>query len=286
MSSRILIVGRGVVAQELEVQLASPDSVLCEKGEFVVKMVSSDEFTETPKIGAAFDIVILCGSDSRAAVKLLDEVTPATKIIDISQAYRFSPGWVYGRREMGGSASVIGATRVANPGCIASVATLLLSPIFAKIGKPSSMLYLDVTGGATIAGSTAQTERMSSLTTVHPHVREIAKACQLDEDHIWLFPKVCPSYTRGIRCAVPLPDLGLSVEDVRSIWDEAYRPNPTIHVEKFEIKSIAGNAWSGKLGAALTVVPHASGILAIGMIDNLLKGAVENAIYNIRDMLQ
>lgn len=286
MSPKILVVGQGTVAQELVTQLATRDSLLCEVGEFSVCVEGTNDFLNSPGMASRFDAVVLCGSKPEAAATAIEEYAPNSRILDISQAHRLSPGWVYGRRENGANRSVTGARRVANPGCVASAATLLLSPLFdTSSRRATSMIYLDVTGGATMAGAGQQRERVSSINSVHPHIREIAMACQLEEAQLWLYPTVCPSFSRGIRCVVPLPEIGLTATEVLDIWRSNYADEVGIRVEAFPGRSVPGDFWAGQLGAWLTAVPHSNGVLAIATIDNLLKGAVETAVYNIRDML-
>jgi N-acetyl-gamma-glutamyl-phosphate reductase len=286
MPANVLVVGRGVVAQEMVAQLSGMDSLLCKRGEFSASGIGSDAFMATPGQAKGFDVVVLCGSDSKTAIAALDQDAPDTRVLDISQSHRFAPGWTYGLRELNGSAQIKGARRVANPGCVASAAILMLNPLLTQpIGHVPTTLYLDVTGGSTMAGSGPQSERLSALNTQHPHITEIARVCHLEESRLWLFPTVSPSYSRGIRCALPLPGISLSIPDVLEIWRTAYATHPEIKISGYTGRSIAGDVWAGQLGAWLTAVPHPDGMLAVAAIDNLLKGAVETAVRNIRDML-
>ena len=83
---------------------------------------------------ADVDAVILCLPDDAAieAVALADELgANAPRILDASTAHRLAHGWVYGFAEMHFTQRdmLIGARRVANPGCYPTGGIALIRPL-------------------------------------------------------------------------------------------------------------------------------------------------------------
>ncbi len=76
------------------------------------------------------DACVLALPNGQAAgyVDALDNRKPDTVVVDLSADHRFDPAWAYGQPERFGS-ELIGATRIANPGCYATGAQLALAPL-------------------------------------------------------------------------------------------------------------------------------------------------------------
>lgn len=278
--SQIAVIGSGLVADEV-FRVASS----CLPRNAFVTHVPTETCLASPRRLAEFDAAILCGSRTEAVVDELAQLD-ALKLVDVSPTFRAGPSWTYGLREFGGVERVRRAMRVANPGCVATAAILALRPL-APLLLPGVPLYLDVVGGASMAGSKPdQTSRISALDKPHPHIREIEWACGLDrsDSPVWLHPKVDVSYPRGILLAVPL--IGLDAAQVVDAWSFAYAGEKDIFVEPgFDRRSIHCGFWAGRAGAWLSAVPERGGCTAVVGLDNLLKGAAETALLNVASML-
>lgn len=281
-TKHVAIVGSGLVAAE--VMRIAPDYL---GAGLRASPITTDYCLDSPELVAGkFDLAILCGGRSEEVVARLDPHGRHLRLLDVSPTYRWQQDWVYGWRDGGASRETVRqAFRVANPGCVATAATLALRPVSGLLS--AGPLYIDAVGGASMAGSKpGQKARVSALDGPHPHIREIETTCALDRRgvQVWLHPKIETSYERGILAAVPL--VGLGADQVLDAWQKAYAGDSTLVIDTaFSGRSISGAMWAGKPGAWMTAIPERGGCLAIVCLDNLLKGAAETALRNAADML-
>ena len=274
---RIAIVGSGLVAAELRSFSATAP--------FAGYAFSSYATDDVLARGLPEDTAAVILSGTRSADVVSTIPYDGAAILDMSGTYRGSPDWVYGLRELPGAMFRIrGARRVANPGCIATAAILALRPLTTML-MGSGQIYIDAVGGRTMAGSAPnQISRITSLETPHPHIAEIAAALGTTRQ-VWLYPKVDPSFPRGIRVAIAAPTIS-AVAAIAS-WRTAYGMLPDIQISETPIRSIPSDQMANKPGAWLSAIPHPQGgCLLVACIDNLLKGAAETALYNVVDMLR
>jgi len=283
---RIAIAGeRGLVSRALQEKLAALPDV-------VINVVPTSEAI-TPAGASRLahaDLVVLATMDF-VSPQIVAVLPDSTRILDISPAFRVDSGWVYGLPELPGQRDRIkSAHRVANPGCFATSAILLLAPLaHAGFIDPSSTLYLDAIGGYSTGGSAMEAKAVSgelpaaavySLTKEHRHVAEIRRFAGV-EGPIWFTPKIA-EFARGIRMQIPLP--GLSADAVMGAWAKAYL-GTEVHVDTNVPTRLAADEWAHKPGACLRAIAQPAGCLALCTMDNLGKGAVDSAIENIRLML-
>jgi N-acetyl-gamma-glutamyl-phosphate reductase len=258
--ARLCIVGeRGHVSQALQYRLeqagthsvvvVSTDSVL--KGQFEAELATAN-------------LVVLCTQEF-SSPKVLERLPAATRVLDISPAFRTDPAWVYGMAELPGApARIRHAQRVANPGCFATAAVLLLAPLVrAGLLAPDTPVYLDGTGGYSTGGAMLtekfetghlSVEAVFGLTREHRHIAEIKQYAGLTGPVVFS-PKIA-SVSRGIRMQVPL--FGLARETVLDALAAAYA-GTDITVESACPAKIPVDEWANRFGASVWVYEQAGG---------------------------
>jgi N-acetyl-gamma-glutamyl-phosphate reductase len=284
--SRIAIAGeRGLVSRALQVRLKKLPGV-------EVTVVSTDE-AMTPAGAARLaeaDIVVLAVLDF-ASPQIVELLPTETRVLDISPAFRTHPAWVYGLPELPGQKErVATASRVANPGCFATSAILILAPLIQTgILASNAAIYLDAVGGYSTGGSAMESKALAgdlpseavySLAKVHRHIPEIQRFSGAT-GALWFTPKIA-KFPRGIRMQVPL--LGVSREAVLAAWKEAYLAT-SVQVDEQMPGKLPANEWAHRAGACLRSIPQPGGCLAVCSMDNLGKGAVDSAFDNVLLML-
>jgi len=78
--------------------------------------------------GASAVVLALSNGQAAPYVAALDRVRPDTVILDVSADHRFDDAWVYGLPEIN-RPRIRGARRIANPGCYATAAALVVKPV-------------------------------------------------------------------------------------------------------------------------------------------------------------
>ncbi len=249
-------------------------------------------FSDEAPVGDA-DVVFLCFGHGRSREFLSgNDVPQHVKIIDLAQDFRLAGDhdFVYGlpetHREL-----IRGARHVANPGCFATCIQLGLLPAL-KNGLISGDIHTNGITGSTGAGqkpgaTTHFSWRNDNVSVykafTHQHLLEIGQTVReirpTYEGKIFFIPqRGC--FSRGIfvtsyaRCPANL-------EDVRKAYDDFYRDEPfTFHVtESPSMKQVVNTNK-----AVVYVEKFEDRLLMISAIDNLLKGAVGQAVENMNIM--
>jgi N-acetyl-gamma-glutamyl-phosphate reductase len=265
---------------------------------------------------AACDAVLLATS-AEVSAKLAPIFADAGKqVVDLSGAFRLDAdgaakwyriahppaSWLerahYGLPELFGAASVSSlaggaGVLVANPGCYPTAALLALGPLVrAGLVEPDGIV-VDAKSGVTGAGR--QTGEAYSFLEVdgdvraykvlaHQHTPEIARALSR------FVPSVKVTFTahllpiaRGLLASCyARPRSGATPGRVKECLAEAYAGAPFVRavpVEDVMIKRVAGTNLALVGAAADDDV-----VVAIGAIDNLLKGAAGQAVQNLNLM--
>ncbi len=255
------------------------------------------------------------------APKLLEK---GTRVVDLSGAFRLLqrdayPRWYgfthpcpellaearYGLPEIpvtaGDAPAYAKARLVANPGCYATASILALAPLVAGglIGRGAS-IFIDGKSGVTGAGRKVEerymfTEVAESVTPYrvgnHQHTPEIEQAlARIGAAHgssprVSFVPHLLP-VRRGlmITAMAPLaPDADPAVVDVAA--DQFFAQSPLVKSLRPEAVSLARAAYTNDALVAVRADPRTGAAIAMGALDNLLKGAASQAIQNVCAML-
>ncbi len=239
------------------------------------------------------DVVFLCFGHGKSEQFLKEHEIPArVKIIDLAQDFRIGGkhDFVYGLPETHREA-IRGCQHLANPGCFATCIQLAMLPAL-KAGIISGDIHVNGITGSTGAGqkpgaTTHFSWRNDNIsvykTFTHQHLLEINQTVQ----------ELCPGYggrvlfipqrgcfTRGIfvtayaKCDMPL-------EEVQRIYADYYKDAAFTH---FVTKSPDMKQVVNTNKALVYVEKYEDQLLMISCIDNLLKGAVGQAVQNMNLM--
>jgi len=245
------------------------------------------------------DVVFFCFGHGKSEQFLKEhEIPERVKIIDLAQDFRVKNeelrvknyDFIYGLPETHRSI-IKGCQHLANPGCFATCIQLAMLPAL-KAGIISGDIHVNGITGSTGAGqkpgaTTHFSWRNDNIsvykTFTHQHLLEINQTVQ----------ELCPGYegrvlfipqrgcfTRGIfvtayaKCDLPL-------EEVQRIYADYYKDAAFTH---FVLKSPDMKQVVNTNKALVYVEKYEDQLLMISCIDNLLKGAVGQAVQNMNLM--
>jgi len=239
------------------------------------------------------DVVFFCFGHGKSEQFLKEhEIPEHVKIIDLAQDFRIAGehDYIYGLPETHKSI-IANCQHLANPGCFATCIQLAMLPAL-KAGIISGDIHVNGITGSTGAGqkpgaTTHFSWRNDNIsvykTFTHQHLLEINQTVQ----------ELCPGYegrvlfipqrgcfTRGIfvtayvKCALPLAE-------VQRIYADYYKDAAFTH---FVLKSPDMKQVVNTNKALVYVEKYEDQLLMISCIDNLLKGAVGQAVQNMNLM--
>jgi N-acetyl-gamma-glutamyl-phosphate reductase len=262
--------------------------------------------------------VVLLGLPHTASIGVVESLLDgATKVIDMSGAFRLADPAVYARYYGGehprpdlferfvyglpeqNRERIGGARFVASPGCFATTIELALLPLARAGLLAGSVSVVGITGssgsGVTPTVTTHHPTRAQNLRAYkpleHQHVPEIertlsaasGKPVRVD------FVPVSAPLTRGIFATAfaRVPDRVTSAEIAR-VYRDAYRDEPFVRVPQKRLPEVVAVAGSNFAEVGVTVGPAEDGarlVTAFGALDNLVKGGAGQAIQNMNLML-
>ena len=259
------------------------------------------------------DVIFFCFGHGKSEAFLKEHTIPErVKIIDLAQDFRITPSkpprgeassssvlphggvregsFVYGLPEIH-KTEIAKAQNIANPGCFATCIQLGLLPAL-KAGIISGEIHVNGITGSTGAGqkpgaTTHFSWRNDNISVykvfTHQHLKEINQTIQelapgYDGRVLFIPQRGC--FTRGIfvtayaKCDTP-------IEEVQKIYANYYKDAAFTHVvtKSPDLKQVVNTNK-----AVVYVEKFEDRLLMISCIDNLLKGAVGQAVQNMNLM--
>ena len=259
------------------------------------------------------DVVFFCFGHGKSEQFLKEHTIPAhVKIIDLAQDFRLTPSkspqgeasqssvlplggvregsWVYGLPEIN-KADIAKAQHVANPGCFATCIQVALLPA-AHLNLLKEDVAVNAITGSTGAGqkpgaTTHFSWRNNNLSIYkpfqHQHIAEIRQSLKQVQGYLDADIDFIPyrgDFARGIFCTAviktPAP-----VEDVIEAYKEFYADAAFTHYcdKPIDLKQVVNTNK-----ALVHVEKYGNKLLVTSAIDNLLKGAVGQAVQNMNIM--
>ena len=239
------------------------------------------------------DVVFFCFGHGKSEAFLKEHTIPQhVRIIDLAQDFRIQGDhdYVYGLPEINREA-IKKAQHVANPGCFATAIQLALLP-----AAHQNLLKEDVSVNA-ITGSTGAGQKPGATTHFswradnlsiykpfqHQHIAEIRQSLRQVQGYLDASIDFIPyrgPFARGIFCTAvvrtPAP-----LEDVIETYQEFYADAAFTHYsdKPLDLKQVVNTNK-----ALVHCEKYDQKLLVTSCIDNLLKGAVGQAVQNMNLM--
>ncbi|WP_165066981.1 N-acetyl-gamma-glutamyl-phosphate reductase [Marisediminicola senii] len=236
-------------------------------------------------------LVVDCGADHR----LEDEA-------DWAAYYGgdYAGAWTYGLPELvldGGSTQrdkLVGARRIAVPGCNATAVTLALAPGIRAGVIDADDIVAVLAVGTSGAGKSLRADLLYSEQTgsavpyavggSHRHNPEIRQnlGAAGGTDVTMSFTPVLVPMSRGILATATAKLAGgIRPADVRSAWELAYANEPFVHLLPEGTSPRSGDTTGANTALIGVAVDEASGrVVTVTAIDNLVKGTAGAAIQS------
>jgi N-acetyl-gamma-glutamyl-phosphate reductase len=263
--------------------------------------------------GTPLDAVFLAtpvGVSLKLAPRFL---SAGTRVIDLSGAFRLSTAaafeaWygiphtcpellqaaIYGLPEVN-RLRLATARLVANPGCLATAASLALSPLqHAGVIDARSLVVCDAKTGVSGAGKESRaatsfcsiSENFSLYGSMaHRHIPEILDACRLEQERFLFSAQVLP-VRRGVLVTMYFQlDRGTGTGDVETALAGRYAAEPFVDVVPGgSFPNLTSVVHTNQCRLGYEVVEPGRRALVVSALDNLGKGAAGQAVQNFNAM--
>lgn len=257
----------------------------------------------TSEVLAGHDVVFLAlphGSSAEIAATLSPETTVIDcgadfRLVDADAWTRYYGGphagtWPYGMPELPGARErLVGARRIAVPGCYPTAASLAMAPALAA-GVVEPDVAVVAVSGTSGAGRSPKThllgsEVMGSLSAygvggTHRHTPEIRQnlSAAAGTDVTVSFTPVLAPLPRGIL-ATCSARTGVKEDEARAVYEQAYRDEPFVHLlpaGRFPTTGAVLGSNALQLGLAVDI--DAGRLVVVAAVDNLTKGTAGAAV--------
>jgi N-acetyl-gamma-glutamyl-phosphate reductase len=250
------------------------------------------KFTNT--LDQNIDVLFLCvGHGDANKFLTANEIKASIKIIDLSQDFRLAASakigdrnFIYGLPELQREA-IKSANNIANPGCFATAIQLGLLPLAAK-GLLKEVYTTGITGSTGAGQGLSNTSHFSwranniqaYKTLQHQHLNEIVQSLvqlQCNQNAEVNFVPWRGDFTRGIF-VTSIISSDLSLEALYDLYNAFYEGHAFTHVSKnnIDLKQVVNT------NKCLIHIEKQGNKIAIhSVVDNLLKGAVGQAVQNM-----
>ena len=239
------------------------------------------------------DVVFFCFGHGKSEQFLKEHTIPTkVKIIDLAQDFRIKGNhdYVYGLPEIN-KEDIVRAQHVANPGCFATAIQLALLPA-ANLNLLKEDVAVNAITGSTGAGqkpgaTTHFSWRNNNLSIykafTHQHLAEIRQSLSQVQGYLDASIDFIPyrgDFARGIFCTAVIKTKA-PAEDIVEAYKDFYRDAAFTHYsdKAIDLKQVVNT------NKALVHVDCFEGkVLVTSAIDNLLKGAIGQAVQNMNLM--
>jgi N-acetyl-gamma-glutamyl-phosphate reductase len=267
-------------------------------GELVSKvhtdLLGDTDIVFAKELNQAIDILFLCVGHGDAKKFLAsNEIKSSIKIIDLSQDFRLSStasigdrNFIYGLPELQREA-IQTANNIANPGCFATAIQLGLLPLASK-GLLKEVFTTGITGSTGAGQGLSSTSHFSwrannigaYKTLNHQHIQEIHQSLSLLQGNNHAEVNFVPwrgDFTRGIFVTSVISS-EMSLETLYDVYNTYYNEHPFTHVSNtsIDLKQVVNTNK-----CFIQIEQQGNKIAIHSVIDNLLKGAVGQAVQNM-----
>lgn len=269
----------------------------------------------TPEVLAGHDIVFLALPHGQSA-QYTDALGDVPLVIDAGADHRLESAaewaafyggehpepWTYGVPELivdGGRQRdrLVGATRIAAPGCNASTVALSLAPgVAAGVIDPTDIVTV-LAVGPSGAGKSLKTNLLASeilgsanpyaVGGTHRHIPEIRQAlaaagADAASTRISFTPVLVPM-ARGILATSTAPIAeGATDAAIRDAWESAYAGEPFVHLlPEGEFPRTADVLGANTALLGLAIDRAANRVVVVAAVDNLVKGTAGAAVQSM-----
>ena len=239
------------------------------------------------------DVVFFCFGHGKSEAFLKEHTIPAdVKIIDLAQDFRIkgTHDYVYGLPEIN-KVDIAKAQHLANPGCFATAIQLALLPA-ANLNLLKEDVSVNAITGSTGAGqkpgaTTHFSWRVDNLSIYkpfqHQHIAEIRQSLAQVQGYLDADIDFIPyrgNFARGIFCTAVVKT-AVPAEDIIEAYKDFYRDAAFTHYtdKAIDLKQVVNTNK-----ALVHCEKFGNKLLITSAIDNLLKGAVGQAVQNMNIM--
>jgi N-acetyl-gamma-glutamyl-phosphate reductase len=233
-------------------------------------------------------LVIDCGADHR----LNDPAAWARWYGGSAGGPSYAGSWPYGLPELPGQRELlVGARRIAVPGCYPTSVTLAMAPaLTAGLVVPDVVVV--AASGTSGAGKSARTHLLGSevmgsasaygVGGVHRHTPEMVQNLSQAAGtpvSVSFTPTLVPM-SRGIlaTCSAPLRP-GIDAQQARAAYEKAYDDEPFVHLlPDGQWPTTAAVLGANTVQLQLAVDPDAGRLVVVATLDNLTKGTAGAAL--------
>lgn len=234
--------------------------------------------------------VLFASLPTGASAEALARVPKDVKIVDLGGDHRYAEGWAYGLADIYPD-QIVGQTRVANPGCFPAATQIALAPLLInKLIEPGSIVIDAKTGisGAGRGGADSKFGYAESNENLmpyglleHVHMPEMATTIERlsggSAAGLVFTPHLVPM-TRGVLVTIYCRG--------RATTDQCLNAARRFYGERAFVRVTdrpPQTKWA--TGSNLAFVSYAADpernlVIAMGVIDNLGKGAAGQAVQN------
>ena len=234
--------------------------------------------------------VLFASLPTGSSAEALARVPTSVKIVDIGGDHRYAEGWTYGLADVWPD-RIAGRTRIANPGCFPAAALTALAPLLANRMIEPGAIVIDAKTGISGAGRGGGDSRFGYAETNenlvpygllrHTHMPEMASTIERlgggSAAGLVFTPHLVPM-TRGILVTIYCRG-SATTEQCLDAARRFYAGRPFVRVtdKPPETKWATG---SNLAFASYAADPARNLVIALGVVDNLGKGAAGQAIQN------